>query len=886
MVSRGSEKYEDENDFIEFISKHSGCNNSVTDYEHTTFYFALGGIQKKQLSSALDRFTHFFIKPLMKKDVIKRMTEIVKEDLQLSSSSYDTPRRNRLLSSFAPIGHPVNKFPLLYAMTMNYDNDESIDKLYDALHTFRERHYSAHRMKLVIQATLSLDTLEKYVKRFFIDIPSNWLPPDDFTKFTSNDYLNINNFRKIYKIKPFKNICHLQITWVMPSLLHLYKSKPHNYILWIIKHEGKGSLISYLLKKRWAFGFVHDNPDDDFEHNSIYTLFNFTINLTQEGLQHVSKILDVIFSFINLLKSKGPQKRIYDEIYKITENKFRLLGNNDYVDCLCKNMHLYPPRDYITGKQNYFEYDPEAIQNCLYYLMPETVNIMIFDKNLSESDHDQIPENWIERWRSIEPLPDFHLPFLNESLTSNDDALFKITRNYPIKLIENRLLEIWYLQKIGPKCYINFQFIAYPLGFQSPKTAALMKMYCNVFKQLLQTELFPAIMSDIHYDITVSEKGIIIKMNGFNEKLLKFLSIVATYMTKYSTVVKKNLFESVKVKQLEICYNKFTKPEKLIKNVKLCILKETIHYTHIDTYIALRDINFEEFQKFVKSFTDCLYIQCFVRGSILRDTVINAVKQYVKEINCSPLVLSATSQTEITQIPLGTSYCKLKNIDKTDVNSVITNYYQVGIKSIELSALLDVIINIMLDILDDDSFFQEQFDDGDICVRRDDNEILGFSITVYTDETHKHTSKYMDQLIGEFLKKIIKVLGEFSHDDFNITKKSLIKEEREQLTDIMFPENEVDRNWNEIMKQQYMFDKFEKKIVAINNIKLDELRKWFALNVLNESNFRKLSLHVVGTDPKEVKTTTDSNKIQDFVLEYIIDDQQETKSNYITNIEQ
>jgi len=109
----------------------------------------------------------------------------------------------------------------------------------------------------------------------------------------------------------------------MPSLLHLYKSKPHSYILWIIKHEGEGSLIDYLRKKQWSSDFLRDNSEDEFEQNSIYTLFNFILDLSHEGLQHVLEVLDAIFSFINLLKRKGPQKRIYDEIYKITENNFR-----------------------------------------------------------------------------------------------------------------------------------------------------------------------------------------------------------------------------------------------------------------------------------------------------------------------------------------------------------------------------------------------------------------------------------------------------------------------------------------------------------------------------------------------------------------------------------
>lgn len=109
----------------------------------------------------------------------------------------------------------------------------------------------------------------------------------------------------------------------MPSLLDLYKSKPHQYISWIIGHEGKGSLISYLRKKMWGIDMVSGNSESGFEHSSMYVLMKITVLLTDEGQKHLEKVLDAVFSFLNLLRMEGPQKRIYDEIYKIEENNFR-----------------------------------------------------------------------------------------------------------------------------------------------------------------------------------------------------------------------------------------------------------------------------------------------------------------------------------------------------------------------------------------------------------------------------------------------------------------------------------------------------------------------------------------------------------------------------------
>lgn len=158
----------------------------------------------------------------------------------------------------------------------------------------------------------------------------------------------------------------------------------------------------------------------------------------------------------------------------------------DYVEDLCESMHFYPPRDYITGNELYFEYDPEAIQKCLDYLVPENANIMIFNEDFDSLELNkvepwfktkyvdiEIPKEWIERWKSIEPLPDFHLPLQNTFLTS-DFSLIPIPEEvpkYPIKLHNDDISEIWYRPDPKfrlPECYMNFNFIS-SLGFQSPK---------------------------------------------------------------------------------------------------------------------------------------------------------------------------------------------------------------------------------------------------------------------------------------------------------------------------------------------------------------------------------------------------------------------------------
>lgn len=125
-------------------------------------------------------------------------------------------------------------------------------------------------------------------------------------------------------------------------------------------------------------------------------------------------------------------------------------------------------------------------------------------------------------------------------------------------------------------------------------------------------------------------------------------------------------------------------------DVILWILK-CRYSTYIQKYNVLRSIKLENFRDFAKFFTDNLYIQCLVQGNITKDFTINIIQRFIKNINCGSLN-NTIWPSGITEISRGTSYCKLKNINRTDVNSIVTNYYQVGIASNELSMLIELML--------------------------------------------------------------------------------------------------------------------------------------------------------------------------------------------------
>jgi len=150
--------------------------------------------------------------------------------------------------------------------------------------------------------------------------------------------------------------------------------------------------------------------------------------------------------------------------------------------------------------------------------------------------------------------------------------------------------------------------------------------------------------------------------------------------------------------------------------------------------------------------------------------------------------------------------------------------------------------------------------------------ILGYSITVCT-QAHKYTTEYVDKKIEEFLRWFKNDLEKLTEEELDVYKERFLKSRSHDDVKI---ENE--RNWYQILCQTYVFNLHEQEILALKNINVKKLREWFADHTSNGSNFRKLSLHIVGTIPKKAKYVD---------LKYINDHQQykPTKYHYITKVE-
>lgn len=135
-------------------------------------------------------------------------------------------------------------------------------------------------------------------------------------------------------------------------------------------------------------------------------------------------------------------------------------------------------------------------------------------------------------------------------------------------------------------------------------------------------------------------------------------------------------------------------------------------------------------------------------------------------------------------------------------NSMIYNYYQIGEFSIKLNAILDLYSLIIKEPIFNILRTQKQLGysvGGDF---RNDNNIIGLSIYVRTQQ-NKHSLEAVDEQIENFVKeKIPEILSNLSSEQFNKLKQSLIK--KKSKMDVYLA-TEMERNYQEIVKDEYIF---------------------------------------------------------------------------------
>jgi insulysin len=317
-----------------------------------------------------------FSEPLFDLNYMNKEIEAVNSENE-KNLNQDSWKEHQLLKHLADPSHPYNRFSTGNNVTLR-----NVDKntLHKRLNNFYDKFYVPTNMRLVVLSNQNLDNLENSVAQYFSDIRLDMQQKD------SVQFDDIRNNKKAYskdelgKLIWYQKLAQsnsLDIVFILDEISSVQQSKPLDYIIYLLRHVGKGSLFNHLKTKKYA---------TKMEVGLMATYKNFSefaisISLTDEGMKNIQAILDASFNYIDLIKASKVNPKVFEEIHNMTQINFKFLEKNekygDYLASLAGNMFEYNYNEILYGDYIHSGYNETIIRHYIDTLSSDNALILI-----------------------------------------------------------------------------------------------------------------------------------------------------------------------------------------------------------------------------------------------------------------------------------------------------------------------------------------------------------------------------------------------------------------------------------------------------------------------------------------------------------------------------
>lgn len=132
-----------------------------------------------------------------------------------------------------------------------------------------------------------------------------------------------------------------------------------------------------------------------------------SIKLTKKGEANIDKILSYVFTYLKMIKQKGVQKWIFDEIKLVRELQFAFLEKQkpfDYMSMIGEKLHNFPIEDVLRASYMMEEFSAEIFQKFIDSLTDR--NVMIFLSSKDFTGKLPLKEEYFGTEYSSEPIPE------------------------------------------------------------------------------------------------------------------------------------------------------------------------------------------------------------------------------------------------------------------------------------------------------------------------------------------------------------------------------------------------------------------------------------------------------------------------------------------------
>lgn len=395
----------------------------------------------------------------------------------------------------------------------------------------------------------------------------------------------------------------------------------------------------------------------------------------------------------------------------------------------------------------------------------------------------------------------------------------------------------------------------------------LSKFLTNKFSQAASAELKVKSQNEL-----LSLK---LEFGGFNDKMDALVEMALKELKYFNDHMDHSTFDSLKTQMKKSYYNRINSFTS--RNYEL--LKEMLnerHHSSVDLYNGVDALTLDNLQKFITKFYARLRVKVLVHGNYRKSDALKIVEILKENLDCKPLEDSYELKTRNFQIPLGVSVLRAKSLIANSDNSKLYTIFEVGKDTLRTASLYEILESILGAKAFDFLRNKEQLGYSVGIHSFTMNGIILLNVFVSSQES-KHSYAKVQQKMETFTNEIAeKTIENLSDEEFDIIKKSQVERLMAAPSSL---EREKTELWNEISKEEYVFDRTELKAKVMKSLTKMELQEFYN-SFAQPNHMRKLRIQVIGNDGSSENENTENKTKNEFITEKLAEDE-----NVIEDIE-
>lgn len=675
MLFLGTKNFPEAGSYKKYLTENSGSSNAYTGAAITNYFFEAS---HEGFEGALDRFSDFFKAPLFDKTFAEREVNAVNSEHDKNIRS-DGWRANYVANQVAEEGHPIRSFGTGNKDTLAGDNRP-------ALLEFYKKYYAASNMKLAMISKLSLDQQEKAVRKFFSGIPNH---PVKLPEIDPNFRRPLKDKYRLLKIKMIKDVRSMEIEFPTIRLIDHQDSKPASIIGSILGYEGQGSLLSKLKEEGLVLSL---SAGGGSSHDNINSM-SINVSLTKKGVKNYEQILEMIFSYIKMLKEHGVEEYTFKESQTMAQINFDWKDPDEgmgFVAGRSALMQDYKLQDMETLPFLYTKFDPEVYQAILETLTPENALVVLKTNSVATDQTDkfygaefslaEVGGPAFERLKSPVRVAELIYPKVNEFIPNN----LKLADEKPHLVRDDDLAKIWFQfddRFKQPKVYMSLR-IETPRIYDTVKNSQLSGLYISAIREGLNEIVYPIQLAGLSYSLGSGKKGITFSIGGYSERVGDLLRLVTRNLKTIQ--IDQQKFDNLKEARIRgLQNNKYGKAYSRGGYYNRLMLLEK-QFTEEEALAALKPLTLDDVKAYAEKLYEKVYITGAAYGNWTDDKVSESVQILLDQIQSRPLPKEERFQ-EVVEIldPAEKIVFSRKILDN---NNSLAYGLQIGEKSLKRQA--------------------------------------------------------------------------------------------------------------------------------------------------------------------------------------------------------